>query len=236
MKITIHKNASRGGGDFNWLKTKHSFSFGNYFDKERLGFGALRVLNDDWIAPGSGFPDHSHENMEIFTIPLSGRLRHNDSTGKESIITRGDIQIMSAGHGVVHSEFNDSYEESVELLQIWITPKTKHIAPRHEDRFFPHFEEKNVLHTIITPTGNNGTLLIHQDAYVSIGSYDTKNTFTYTTHSPSHGVFIFVIEGTLTLENAILERRDSAEIIDVKELPIKIDKNSSFLIIEVPLN
>ena len=200
-----------------------------------MGFGALRVINDDWIAPGAGFPDHSHKDMEIFTIPLSGYLRHEDSTGKKSIITKGDVQIMSAGHGVTHSEFNDSFTEPVTLLQIWITPKTKHLAPRHEERFFPHNEEMNVLHTVITPTGEGGTLKIHQDAYVMLGSYDKEMLSQYELHDPSNGVFLFIIEGGAVVEDSILEKRDAAEITNTKNISFTVKENSSVLLIEVPL-
>ena len=236
MKLNIYKEDSRGTSDFNWLKSKFSFSFGNYWDEKRTGFGALRVLNDDWIAPGSGFPEHAHNDMEIFTIPLSGYLRHQDNTGKESIITKGDIQIMSTGTGVTHSEFNNSITEPVELLQIWITPNVKKLTPRHEDRFFPHNEEKNVLHTIITPDGKNDTLKIHQDAYVHLGKYEEGKEITYTLHKETHGLYIFVIEGMVTINSTILEKRDSAEITHTKEVSMTIHKDTFVLIIEVPLD
>ena len=235
MNIKLHTSDSRGGGDFNWLKTRHSFSFGNYFDKNKMGFGVLRVLNDDWIAPGSGFPDHSHQDMEIFTIPLSGFLRHQDSTNKESIITKGDIQIMSAGVGVTHSEFNDSFTEPVELLQIWIAPNVKHLAPRHEDRFFPYLETKNILHTIITPDGNNETLKIHQDAYVVLGTYTTETKVNYQVHTPKHGIFLFVIEGDVLVDTTNLKRRDAVEITDTNEVSMTVSPESFILLIEVPL-
>jgi redox-sensitive bicupin YhaK (pirin superfamily) len=235
MKSKIQKAQERGGGDFGWLKTNYSFSFANYFNKDRMNFGALRVLNDDWIAPGAGFPDHSHKDMEIFTIPLSGRLRHNDSTGKESIITVGDIQIMSAGSGVTHGEFNDSYTDPVELLQVWITPNTAHLSPRHVDRFFPHHTEKNILHTIITPDGSNDTLKIHQDAYVHLGTFDTETTCTYKLHDHTHGIFVFVIEGEIVVDKEELKRRDSIEIIGVSDLTLSVSKGAELLLIEVPM-
>lgn len=235
MKKILHKNEERGGGDFGWLRTKYSFSFANYLNKDRMGFGALRVVNDDWIAPGAGFPDHSHQNMEIFTIPLSGYLRHQDSIDKSGIITRGDVQIMSAGHGVTHSEFNDSFTEPVELLQVWITPNTKHLQPRYEDRFFPHQDEKNVLHPIITPTGEQSTLRIHQDAYVYLGTFDKAMDITYSKKSNAAGVFIFNIEGEVSVAGTTLSRRDSLEITDAHTVDLSIQAGTEILVIEVPL-
>jgi redox-sensitive bicupin YhaK (pirin superfamily) len=235
MKITVYKESSRGKADHDWLKSAFSFSFANYYNPSRMGFGVLRVINDDWIAPGAGFPDHSHQDMEIFTIPLSGQLRHQDNTGKEGIVMRGDIQIMSAGKGVTHSEFNGSFTDPVELLQIWISPNVAHIDPRYEDRYFPHHDELNKLHTVITPDGKDSTLKIHQDAYVSLGSYDKESELSYETHSDKNGLFVFVIEGSITVGEHTLTRRDAAEITHIKEVSMTIRKDTEILIIEVPL-
>lgn len=235
MLLTIQKREDRGHVQFDWLTSAHSFSFGDYYDPNNMGFGALRVLNDDQIQGGGGFPPHSHREMEIFTIPLTGALSHQDSTGTSSTIRPGDIQIMSAGTGVKHSEFNASDSEELSLLQIWITPNKSGINARYEEKHFSYLEEKNVLHRVITPTGSNGSLTIYQDAYVSIGTWDKENTLTYTLNNRTNGVYIFMIDGEVNIEGSTLRRRDAAMIKDVDEVILQTAQESMVLIIEVPI-
>lgn len=235
MMIKIRKSEDRGSAQFDWLKSAHSFSFGDYYDPQNMGFGVLRVINDDEIAPGRGFPPHSHRNMEIFTMTLSGSLSHEDSTGTSSTISSGDVQIMSAGTGVTHSEFNSSDTTSLTLLQIWITPNQMNVAPRYQEKFFPFLTEHNKLHSIITPTGNDGTLFIYQDSYVSIGHWTKESYLKYTVKSITNGIFIFVIEGSVRIGDMNFKKRDAAEITEINEVEIEIQDNSTILIMEVPV-
>ncbi len=235
MNITIRTDKERGHAAFDWLTSAHSFSFGEYYDPSNMGFGALRVLNDDGIAGGGGFPPHSHRNMEIFTIPLEGSLSHEDSTGTSSTIKPGDVQIMSAGTGVVHSEFNASDTEALTLLQIWIVPNVMNIEPRYDEKYFPFLDEKNVLHTIINPEGSDGALKIYQEAYVSIGSWNMETEISYAMKDPSRGMYIFVIEGAVIVEDIQLSRRDAAMVTEAETITTKIQSGTTLLFIEVPL-
>lgn len=235
MLLTIQKREDRGHVQFDWLTSAHSFSFGDYYDPNNMGFGRLRVLNDDQIQGGGGFPPHSHKEMEIFTIPLVGALSHQDSTGTSSTIRPGDIQIMSAGTGVKHSEFNASDEEELTLLQIWITPNKVGVNARYEEKHFSYLDEKNVLHQVITPTGSNGSLTIYQDAYVSIGTWDQESTQSYILNNKVNGIYIFIIEGQVTIKGSLLMRRDAAMIREAEEIVLQIAKDSMVLIIEVPV-
>lgn len=234
MKTYLRKNSERGGGDFGWLKTKHSFSFGEYYDPSNMGFGALRVLNDDQISGGAGFPPHGHKDMEIFTIPLSGSLSHKDSTGTSSTISPGDIQIMSAGTGVVHSEFNADYEESLTLLQIWITPHTKNLSPRYEEKNFSFLSNTDSFQNVINPTGENGALKIFQEAYVSIGNFKDTREHIYRLHRQDNGLFIFVIEGELELGNVMLQRRDALEITETESISFRTQIILLFFLLRCP--
>jgi hypothetical protein len=235
MKIEYFTSESRGRGDHGWLASRFSFSFADYYNPNRMGFGALRVINNDVIAPGAGFPPHSHRDMEIFTIPLKGKLKHADSTGKESVVGPGEIQIMSAGSGVTHSEFNGSDKEPLELLQIWIEPNEYGIAPRHEERKFSFLEDKNKLHEVINPAGQNHALKIYQDAYVSLGTWDKEDQIEYALHSKNNGVFIFVIEGEIIMHDETLTKRDAAEITDTEKVEVRIKSGSHILLLEVSL-
>lgn len=236
MKLTPRYSDERGHVDHGWLTSAHSFSFGDYYDERHMGFGKLRVLNDDHIEGGAGFPAHPHRDMEIFTIPLLGRLRHMDSTGTESSIGRGDVQIMSAGTGVVHSEVNDSPDDPLELLQIWITPNKERLPPRYEERHFPYYEERNRLHLIISPTGQAGSLTIFQNAYVSIGVYDTESLVTYDLFDKENGLYLFVIEGEATVGGVHLKKRDALTMLDVPSSTIEVKERTTLLLIEVSVS
>ncbi|MHC1779877.1 MAG: pirin family protein [Bacteroidales bacterium] len=228
---------SRGGANHGWLNAKHSFSFANYYDPERIHFGALRVLNDDIIAPAEGFGKHPHDNMEIITIPLRGELKHEDSMGNSSVIKAGEIQVMSAGKGVFHSEVNNSSSEDVQLLQIWIYPYEKGVEPRYDQKKTGTEEKKNRLINIIRPrgTGDEEVIWIHQNGWFYLGEYDTNVDEKYKTKSIDNGAYLFVIEGEVSVDNHLLNKRDAAAIINANEITLNIKKGSKILLIEVPL-
>lgn len=234
--MIIDRADSRGFARYDWLETHHTFSFANYYNPERMGFGALRVLNDDIIAPKMGFDMHPHRNMEIVTIPLYGELRHGDSLQNAETITYGDIQVMSAGSGIVHSEYNASESKSLGLLQIWILPKVNGGAPRYNSFDIRPKLRPNELCEIIAPHLNTA---LGQEAWFSLGEFERKMKCDYSLHSKQNGVYIFVIEGSVKidgLEDSInLERRDGAGIYEAENLTLHIAKDSKILLIEVPI-
>jgi redox-sensitive bicupin YhaK (pirin superfamily) len=234
MKTIIDKSNKRGHSLYEWLDSYHSFSFGNYYNPEKMGFGALRVLNDDIIAPETGFDTHPHKNMEIVTIPLKGELKHGDSKMNERIITPGDIQVMSAGTGIYHSEKNPHASVNAEILQIWILPHTRNTEPKYNDYNIRELIKHNELTTIVAPDGSApGTLL--QQAWFSIGTFDTGQDVIYVLHNEKNGIYVFVIEGEAQIENTTLNRRDAMGIYDVDQVKITSKKKSHLLVIEVPL-
>ncbi|MEE4197794.1 MAG: pirin family protein [Bacteroidales bacterium] len=235
MKTIIHKANSRGHANHGWLNTYHSFSFASYYDPERIHFGALRVLNDDTIAAGKGFGTHPHDNMEIITLPLSGDLKHKDSMGNERVIKNGDLQVMSAGSGIEHSEFNASNEHEVQLLQIWLFPNKKNVEPRYDQISLQDLEKENELFQILSPEKKDQGVWIHQDAWFHLGNLLPGWEGSYTLKGKNHGVYIFVIEGTVSIENNLLNSRDGMGISAVKQFSITTHENSRLLLMEVPM-
>ncbi|MCD8495476.1 MAG: pirin family protein [Bacteroides graminisolvens] len=234
MKTIIDRSDKRGHSLYEWLDSYHSFSFGNYYNPEKMGFGALRVLNDDIIAPETGFDTHPHKNMEIVTIPLKGELKHGDSKMNERIITPGDIQVMSAGTGIYHSESNPHGSVNAEILQIWILPHTRNTEPNYNDYNIRELLKPNELTTLVAPDGSApGTLL--QQAWFSMGTFDAGQDFSYSLHNKQNGIYVFVIEGEAQIENTTLNRRDAMGIYDVDQVKIASKKKSHLLVIEVPL-
>ena len=234
MKTIIDRSDKRGHSLYEWLDSYHSFSFGNYYNPEKMGFGALRVLNDDIIAPETGFDTHPHKNMEIVTIPLKGELKHGDSKMNERIITPGDIQVMSAGTGIYHSESNPHGSVNAEILQIWILPHTRNTEPNYNDYNIRELLKPNELTTLVAPDGSApGTLL--QQAWFSMGTFDAGQDFSYSLHNKQNGIYVFVIEGEVQIENTTLNRRDAMGIYDVDQVKITSKKKSHLLVIEVPL-
>lgn len=234
MKTIIDRSNKRGHSLYEWLDSYHSFSFGNYYNPEKMGFGALRVLNDDIIAPETGFDTHPHKNMEIVTIPLKGELKHGDSKMNERIITPGDIQVMSAGTGIYHSESNPHGSVNAEILQIWILPHTRNTEPNYNDYNIRELLKPNELTTLVAPDGSApGTLL--QQAWFSMGTFDAGQDFSYSLHNKQNGIYVFVIEGEVQIENTTLNRRDAMGIYDVDQVKIASKKKSHLLVIEVPL-
>ena len=236
MNKIIHKADSRGYADHGWLQSFHSFSFANYHNPEKVRFGLLRVLNDDIVAPGMGFGTHPHDNMEIVTIPLKGELAHQDSTGNKEVIKAGEVQIMSAGSGLTHSEFNNSKKEFVNLFQIWVFPKEKNITPRYDQKIFNPEERKNKFQIVVSPDEKDGALWINQDAYFTLGNFDEGNSLKYEIKKNGNGVYVMITEGSAEIDGEVLSRRDAIGLSDLSSVEIKILAKSELLIIEVPMS
>ena len=236
MKSIVHKAATRGHADHGWLNAWHSFSFAGYHDPSRVHFGVLRVLNDDTIAGGMGFGAHPHDNMEIITIPLSGQLEHRDSMGNTGIISKGEVQVMSAGTGIQHSEKNKNSNEPLKLLQIWVFPDKRNVEPRYGQKAFDLSASKNNLLTIVSPMGEKEGLNIHQNAWFSLGKLDKDFSTTYELKDKQNGIYAFVIDGTVTINGEKLDRRDAAGISEADKLEIKADSEAELLLMEIPMN
>ncbi len=235
MNAIVHKSESRGSADHGWLKARHTFSFANYHDPERMGFGALRVLNDDIVAPSMGFSTHPHQNMEIVTVPLVGALQHKDSVGNESVIRHGEVQLMSAGKGVRHSEFNASQQEPVNLLQIWVLPEKLNIDPRYEQKRFNAEGRANAWQLVVSPMDKSlEGVKINQDAYFSLGDLEAQRTLVYTPYQAQNLLYLFVIDGDVMVESQALKRRDAIGLSDFTSIEIKAQTNSQLLAIEIP--
>jgi redox-sensitive bicupin YhaK (pirin superfamily) len=234
MKTILHKANTRGAANHGWLNSYHTFSFAGYYNAERMNFGALRVLNDDTVAGGMGFGKHPHDNMEIVSIPLSGDLEHNDTTGRHEIIKQGDVQIMSAGSGIAHSEKNANHNKEVKFLQIWVMPKERNITPRYEQKSFPLENRKNTLQTVVAPD-NAEAVWINQNAWFTLGSFDAAITTSYTLHNTKSGVYVFVLKGGVTINGIALQERDGLGITEAEMLNITADTDTEFLVMEVPM-
>jgi len=236
MKKVFHPASSRGAADHGWLQAKHSFCFANYYDSERVQFGALRVLNDDIIAPGMGFGTHPHDNMEIITIPLEGALEHKDSMDNIGVIETDEIQVMSAGSGVYHSEYNKNKDQSVSLLQIWVFPNKKNVTPRYDQKNIKDLKKVNSFYPIVTPNQNGPGMWIHQDAWFHLGEFDKETRINYNINKKGNGVYAFLIEGSVQIDGESLEKRDALGIWDTEKFELLANQNSRVLLIEVPLN
>lgn len=236
MKKTIHRADSRGLADHGWLKSRHTFSFADYYDPERTRFGLLRVLNDDIVEAGMGFGTHPHDNMEIISIPLSGALAHKDSTGNEHVINTGDVQIMSAGSGLYHSEYNASKKDPVNFLQIWVFPKLRDIEPRYEQKKFSANERVNSIQTVVSPVKNSGALWINQDSYFSLSKLNASSALDYKIMNSGNGLYIFVVKGRLNIAGETLNSRDAIGLEDIQNIEINAEEESEILFIEVPLH
>jgi redox-sensitive bicupin YhaK (pirin superfamily) len=231
----FHGANTRGTANHGWLISRHTFSFAGYYNPDRLNFGALRVLNDDIVKPGMGFGSHPHENMEIISIPISGSLAHKDSTGKEQEIRTGEVQIMSAGHGINHSEYNYSKDEDVNFLQIWILPKEKDIIPRYDQRDFSERMKSNELITVVSPVEEQA-LWINQDAELSLGKIKAGTSFNHTLKFKDNGIYAFLIDGEVEINDKKLYRRDAVGLLEQKEIHMNFHQNSTILLIEIPKN
>jgi quercetin 2,3-dioxygenase len=235
MTNIYHPASERGHVDFGWLDSHHSFSFGNWHDREKVHFGALRVLNDDVVKGGNGFDAHPHENMEIISIPLKGALAHKDSTGIEGILSTGDVQIMSAGSGISHSEYNASHFDPVNFLQIWIFPRQLNISPRHDQKAFPPEGRANQWQVVVSPLPADNGLWINQSARMALTRLSTGKTLRYDIIFPGNGVYVFVLSGSAEIGNSQLESRDGLGITDTDHFSVRAVSDAEILAIEVPM-
>ncbi len=237
MDKIFHPASSRGTANYGWLNANYSFSFANYFNPNKVQFGLLRVLNDDFVQAGMGFGTHPHENMEIISIPLKGEIRHKDSMNNTKVITAGEVQVMSAGTGVEHSEFNASKEE-LNLLQIWIFPEKNDLEPRYGQKDYSALLKKNKLINIVTPKDHQAedALWINQQAYLFLGEFDSGRKIEYQLKDKSHGVYVFLIEGEAEIDNSVLRKRDAIGIQSTENFSIEFKNHSKVLLIEVPMS
>lgn len=236
MKTILQKASERGSGDYGWLKPNYYFSFGGYHNPQKVHFGLLRVLNDDFIAGGGKFPTHPHDNMEIVTIPLSGAIEHRDSTGGHGIIRAGDVQIMSAGSGVQHSEANASATDPVTLFQVWVFPKLNNITPRYDQRNFDVKERENKWQVVVSPREEDNALWINQDARFALSTLQAGKTLEYNTAFKGNGVYLVVVNGMVQLGDTVLDKRDAIGVYDTGSFSITASEDAELLAVEVPMN
>ncbi|NOW94699.1 pirin family protein [Mucilaginibacter sp. SG564] len=235
MKTIFYPENERGKNNLGWLKANFSFSFASYYDPNKVNFGVLRVLNDDIIAGGTGFGTHPHDNMEIITIPLEGGLEHKDSMGNTGVIRAGEVQVMSAGTGIYHSEYNASRTEEAKTLQIWLFPKERDIQPRYDQKDFKPLLKINELTTLISPVKGPDTLWLNQDATFSMGDFEAGKSLNYDIKTPGNGAYVFVIEGSVKINNMVLNKRDALGVYDTSSFTIEPEDFSRFLIIDIPM-
>jgi redox-sensitive bicupin YhaK (pirin superfamily) len=235
MNTVLHKANTRGSANHGWLEVNHSFSFANYYNPDRMNFGVLRVLNDDKIAPSRGFGTHPHDNMEIISIPLEGALEHKDSMGNGAVVQHGDVQVMSAGTGIRHSEFNANNDQHMKLLQIWLFPNKRNVTPRYDQISIKDIEKQNEFYQVLSPNANDQGVWIHQDAWFHLGKFDKEVRTNYKINKSGNGVYAFIIEGTAEIAGQTLEKRDGFGIWNVDDFEIKAEKNSRILLMEVPM-
>ena len=236
MKTIYHAADSRGDANHGWLKSKHTFSFANYHNPERMGFGALRVINDDFVIGGQGFGKHSHRDMEIISIPLSGKLGHGDNIGNNGIIETGEIQVMSAGTGITHSEMNGDDNEAVKFLQIWVIPNKMNVEPRYQQVRMDDILKPNEFNQVLSPNADDAGVWIHQDAWFSMGNFDKGVTQTYELKNPNNGVYIFVISGKVVVNGNTLDTRDGLGVWDTKNFTMDVIDDAKVLLMEVPMS
>ena len=235
MKKAFHAANTRGNANHGWLNANHSFSFANYHNPERMNFGALRVLNDDTIAAGMGFGTHPHENMEIITIPLEGDLEHKDSMGNIGVINEGEIQVMSAGTGVHHSEYNKNADQAVKVLQLWVFPKKQNVTPRYDQMSVRDLKKPNDFYQVLSPNSEDEGMWVHQDTWFHLGEFDVEKSLDYTLKKPGNGVYVFVIEGSFNVEGENLKKRDAIGIWDTETITFTAQSESKVLLVEVPM-
>lgn len=231
----LHKADSRGDANHGWLHSKHTFSFANYYNPERMHFGVLRVLNDDTVSGGKGFGAHPHDNMEIISIPLEGDLEHKDSMGNVTVIRNGDVQVMSAGTGIQHSEYNKNSDKQVKFLQIWVFPHKKNVTPRYDQVTLKRDERHNTFQQILSPNADDAGVWIHQNAWFHLAQFDANHSQVYKMKDKANGLYVFNLNGDITVNNQTLNKRDGYGIWNVDEVSIKANSAAEFLLMEVPM-
>jgi redox-sensitive bicupin YhaK (pirin superfamily) len=236
MKTTYHSAETRGHADHGWLNANHSFSFAQYYNPKRMNFGALRVLNDDTIAPGMGFGTHPHDNMEIITIPLEGDLEHKDSMGNVGAINEGEIQVMSAGTGIQHSEYNKNQDKSINLLQLWVMPNALNVSPRYDQKSIRELKKNNAFYQVLSPFTDDDGMWIHQEAWFHLGEFDKITEIEYQIKKNGNGIYVFVIEGSLTVVNQVLNKRDALGVWEADKISFVAQPDSKVLLVEVPMS
>jgi len=235
MKSILHKAETRGHANHGWLNSYHSFSFANYHNPERMNFGVLRVLNDDTVSGGKGFGTHPHDNMEIISIPLEGDLEHQDNMGNQTVIKQGDVQILSAGTGIMHSEQNKNKDEQVKFLQIWIFPNKKNLAPRYDQVSVRDLQKKNELYQVLSPNPDDAGVWVNQDAWFYMGDLDEGISQDYKIHKDGNGVYVFVLEGDVSINDQKLNKRDGFGIWEINDFNVTANSNAKVLLMEVPM-
>ena len=235
MKKVFHSAQSRGHADHGWLNANYSFSFASYFNPQRSNFGALRVLNDDTISPGKGFGTHPHDNMEIITIPLKGDLEHKDSMGNIGAINEGEMQVMSAGTGVYHSEYNKNSDNFVNLLQLWVIPNKQNVEPRYGQLSIRELKKKNSFYQVLSPYPDDDGMWIHQEAWFHLGDFEEQTFIDYVLKKEGNGVYVFVIEGAFIVANETLRKRDAIGVWNTNKITFEAQSESRVLIVEVPM-
>ncbi len=231
----LHRASSRGYANHGWLETHHTFSFASYYNPERMHFGALRVLNDDVIDGGRGFGRHPHDNMEIITIPLEGALEHQDSMKNTAVIEHGDVQVMSAGTGIFHSEFNKNKDRKVRLLQIWVFPNKKNVTPRYDQMTLKLADRHNRLQQVVSPNPDDEGVWIHQDAWFHLGKFDQGVDTVYSIKKPGNGVYAFVLNGSVRINDQLLGARDGLGVWNTGDITVKAESDAEFLLMDVPM-
>ena len=235
MNTVLHKADTRGHANHGWLNSFHTFSFANYYDPARMHFGMLRVLNDDTVAPGQGFGTHPHNNMEIISLPLEGDLEHRDSMGNTALIRQGDLQVMSAGTGVTHSEYNANGDRDVKFLQIWVFPDKKGVEPRYDQISLAEIRKENEWYQVLSPSPEDQGVWIHQQAWFHLGEFTRDVTTGYSLKKEGNGVYAFVLRGDVEIEGQPLASRDGFGIRDIREIQVRAQAGSSLLLMEVPM-
>ena len=235
MKTILHKASTRGHANHGWLDSYHTFSFGGYYDPDRIHFGMLRVLNDDTVAPGMGFAKHPHDNMEIISIPLEGDLEHKDSMGNIAVIREGDVQVMSAGTGIYHSEYNRNRDQVVKFLQIWVFPNKKDVDPRYDQVSIRDLRKENEFYQVLSPDPDDEGVWIYQDAWFSLGDFTRETKTEYSLRKDGNGVYFFVLEGKATIHGGELGKRDGLGVWETASITIQAAAGSRILLMEVPM-
>jgi redox-sensitive bicupin YhaK (pirin superfamily) len=236
MKTVLHKANTRGHANHGWLDSHHTFSFANYYNPERMNFGVLRVLNDDIVSAGRGFGTHPHDNMEIISIPLEGDLEHKDSMGNVTVIKQGDVQVMSAGTGIFHSEYNKNADQQVKFLQIWVFPNQRNVKPRYDQITLDEQKLNNQLHQILSPNKDDEGVWVHQNAWFHMGKLDAGTKVSYELKDKSNGVYAFILEGDVNIDGQALSKRDGFGVWDTNQINIAADKQARVLLMEVPMS